>query len=201
MKAEVLRNQLSQIPTFQGAKERLLNREEYYLMAKAEILGPGEKVELLAGKIYTMSPVGSRHAMCVNRLTALLIPLVGEKFLVSVQNPITLSEQSEPEPDLALWKPPFEKYEQQLPDPAEVRLVIEVADSALTKDRDLKLPLYAEAGIEEVWLVDLAKEQIEVYTQPSGNLYTLRRIIQRGGEVELLGESITMERVFGEKRA
>jgi len=140
-------------------------------MAEAGILSEDDRVELIEGEIVEMSPIGSHHAACVNRLTRLFSRQGGDRAIVSVQNPIRLSEYSEPEPDLALLRPRADFYAEALPGPEDTLLVVEVMETSAQYDRERKLPLYAEAGIPEVWLVDLAAECIEVYRRPSPEGY------------------------------
>ena len=144
---------------------------EYYRMAEAGILSEEDRVELLEGKIVNMSPVGSRHAACVRRLDALFGRGVGLVAQVSVQNPIRLDDLSEPEPDLALLRPREDFYAQEHPGPADVLLVVEVADTSGDHDRSAKVPLYSRAGIPEVWLVDLSENLVEMYAAPQGGSY------------------------------
>jgi Uma2 family endonuclease len=125
-----------------------------------------------------MSPIGSRHAMCVIRLTQLLVPLAGDPALVNPQNPVRLTERLEPQPDMTVIR--ARNYEGLLPGPEDVLLLIEVSDTALSYDRSLKLPLYARAGIPEVWIVDLAGEVIERHTGPSGESYRRVQRARRG---------------------
>jgi len=145
-------------------QQRLITVAEYHKMIQAGILGEDERVELLYGKIIPTSPVGSQHSTCVKRLNRLFSRSVGDRAIVSVQDPIQIPDHSEPEPDVALLRPPLSTYEARHPLPKEVLLIVEVSDSSLAKDRAVKLPLYASAGIPEVWLVDLAHSQIQVYT-------------------------------------
>ena len=146
-------------------------------MAQAGILTEDDRVELLDGEIVQMTPIVSNHADCVNRLNQLLSERLGTRAIVSVQNPVRLSERSEPQPDLALLalRPDF--YAASHPGPVDVLLVIEVAEISVELDRRVKMPLYARAGIREVWLVDLALLQIEVFRNPSPNSYQdMRRV-------------------------
>jgi Uma2 family endonuclease len=140
-------------------------------MAQAGILSEDDRVELLEGEIVEMTPIGSRHAACVNRLNRLFSDRAGGQAIVSVQNPIRLSQRSEPQPDLALLKPAPDFYASTYPRPEDVLLVIEVAETSPDYDRELKIPLYARAGIPEAWLVDLEAEAIEVYRRPSAQGY------------------------------
>ena len=165
---------------------------DYHRMAEVGILHEDERVELIEGDIVEMTPIGSRHAMCVIRLTRLLVPLVGDRALVSPQNPVRLSERLEPQPDMTVIR--ARDYEGSLPGPEDVLLLIEVSDTTLSYDRNVKLPLYARAGIPEVWIVDLAGQVIERHTNPSGDGYRHVERARRGKTIE----SITMpELSFG----
>lgn len=152
-------------------QRRSFTVEEYYAMAEAGILSEDDRVELLNGEIVEMSPIGSRHAACVDRLNRKLSQTVGNATLVRVQNPIRLSEHSEPEPDLALLVPRDDFYAERHPEPDDVLLVVEVAETSAEFDRQVKLPLYAQAGVLEVWLIDLAEGRVETYRDPSPSGY------------------------------
>jgi Uma2 family endonuclease len=145
--------------------------EEYYRMAEAGILGEDDRVELLDGEIVQMSPIGSRHAACVARLNRKFTRALGERAIVQVQNPLRLSQRSEPQPDLCLLRPRPDYYAGAHPGPGDALLVVEVADTSLEFDRDVKLPLYARAGVPEVWLVDLEGEQVHVFCEPARGSY------------------------------
>jgi Uma2 family endonuclease len=166
-------------------EQRPFTVAEYYRMAEAGILAEDDRVELIEGRIIAMSPMGSLHASCVNRLTALFSRQVGQIALVSVQNPVRLDEFSEPEPDLALLRPRDDFYAKQHPAPADVLLIVEVADTSRECDRQVKVPLYARAGIPEVWLVDLQGNLIEVYGQPTAEGYRSLRQARAGEEITL----------------
>jgi len=157
---------------------RRFSVEEYYLMAKAGILTEDDRVELIEGEIVEMSPIGSRHAACVKRLNRLLSQQVGSRALVSAQNPVRLGEHSEPQPDITLLRPRADFYSTAHPGPADVLLLMEVADTSIEYDREVKVPLYAQAGIGEVWLVDLVAESIEVYQNPAPEGYRQTRVVR-----------------------
>ena len=144
---------------------------EYYRMAEAAILTEEDRVELIAGQIVAMSPIGSRHAACVDRLNGLLHRQPGSAFIVRVQSPIRLNAYSEPEPDLVLLHPRADFYAAAHPSATDVLLAVEVADTSADYDRAVKLPLYARAGLPEVWLIDLQEGRIEVYARPQGGAY------------------------------
>jgi len=156
---------------------RHFNVTEYYRMAAAGVLSENDRVELIEGEIVEMNPIGSRHAACVGRLTKLLERLAGDYAIVWVQNPVHINADSEPLPDVALLKPRDDFYAQANPQPAAVFLIIEIADSSVEYDQDIKIPLYAEASIPEVWLVNLPKEAIEIYTRPLEGEYREIRLV------------------------
>jgi Uma2 family endonuclease len=160
--------------------------DEYHKMGEAGVFGEDDRVELIDGEVVEMPPIGWRHARCVRRLNNLFAELVGGaagRYQVDAQNPIFLSEYGEPQPDLVLLSD--EPPEGRLPGPAEIALIVEVADTSLAYDREKKLPLYAEAGIPEAWIVDLSKDRIEVYTEPGrgGGGYGKVFLLSRGEEL------------------
>jgi Uma2 family endonuclease len=159
---------------------RHFNVTEYYRMAAAGVFSEDDRVELIEGEIIEMNPIGSRHAACVGRLTKLLERLAGDRAIVWVQNPVQVNAYSEPLPDVALLKPRDDFYAQANPQAADVFLIIEVADSSVEYDRDIKIPLYAEASIAEVWLINLPKEAIEIYSQPLEGKYREIHLVKRG---------------------
>jgi Uma2 family endonuclease len=144
---------------------------EYDRMIEVGILTEDERIELIEGVIVEMSPIGRRHASYVKRLITLLSRRIGDEVQLDIQNPIHLSDYSEPQPDALLLKLRGDYYIEALPSPADVLLVIEVADTSLDYDRNVKVPLYARAGIPEVWVINLAAETVEVYTQPGDPTY------------------------------
>ncbi|MDB9307238.1 Uma2 family endonuclease [Aphanizomenon sp. CS-733/32] len=175
--------------TLQLAKPRLntfrLNVSQYHQMSEAGIFSENDKVELINGEIIEMSPIGRRHTACVNRLNSVFSQLLGKKVIIAVQNPITLNNLSEPQPDIALLKPRADFYESGHPQPQDVFLLIEVADSSLEYDRDVKIPLYASSGITEVWLVDIYEQVIIFYRYPSENGYSDIQKLSRGEKMSI----------------
>ncbi len=157
--------------------------DDYYKMAEAGILTDDERVELLNGEIVEMSPIGSRHASSVNMLNYLLITLLGTRAWVSIQNPLRLNGQAEPEPDVLLVRWRDDLYESEHPTPQDVLLLIEVADSTLASDRNEKLPMYAQAEIPECWIVNLSDGVVEIYTDPAGEEYLTRQVFEAGASV------------------
>jgi len=156
--------------------------EEYHQMAQTGILSEDDRVELIGGEIFHMAPIGSRHAGYVNRLTQLFAKAVTEQAVLSVQNPIRLSGTSEPEPDLALLQPNPDFYANRHPETDDVLLLVEVSDTSVAFDREVKLPAYARAGIPEVWVVNLEADQVELYRTPAPDEYRESRTLKRGSE-------------------
>lgn len=153
-------------------EKRLFTIEDYYRMAETGILSRDDRVEFIRGEIVRMAPIGSPHASMVGRLTALFVRAVGDDAIIWVQNPIRLAAQnSEPEPDISLLRPKRDYYASAHPTPTDVLLVVEVADSSLSYDRNVKIPLYAEAGIPEVWIMALEEVRIERYSGLEGGEY------------------------------
>ena len=151
--------------------KRLFTVSEYHSLTEAGILTEDDRVELIEGEIFQMAPIGNRHAGCVNRLNHLLSLGLGDRALVSVQNPIVLDDHSEMEPDLSVLHPRADYYSSSRPTPEDTFVVIEVAVSSARFDRFKKIPVYARNGVPEVWLVDLTNDRIEVYREPSGMSY------------------------------
>ncbi len=174
--------------------------DEYHRMSEAGILSETDRVELIEGEIIKMSPIGKYHAACVKRLNTILNRRVSDYAIVSVQDPIRLDDYSEPEPDIALLKLRDDYYAQELPTVEDVLLIIEVADTSVECDRNVKLPLYAKAGIPETWLANIREDRIEAYSQPANGTYQKVRLINRGEAIspEALGNLIiTVEEILG----
>ncbi|MGH9126744.1 MAG: Uma2 family endonuclease [Acidimicrobiales bacterium] len=156
---------------------------EYYRMAEDGALAPGQRVELIDGEVVEMSPIGSRHAATVDELTRLLVPLAGHLAVVRIQNPVRLSDLTELQPDIALVRPRADRYLNNHPVPADVQLIIEVADTSQRFDRTTKRPMYAAAGIVEVWIVDLVAGLVEIATDPGPNGYRSIRQVGRNATI------------------
>ena len=155
-------------------QNRAFTVDECDRMVAADILTEEDRVELIAGQIVAMSPIGSRHAACVKLLNLLIGKMVGGSMLIGVQDPIALDAYSAPKPDLVLLRPRADFYSEAHPSAADVLLAVEVADTSIDYDREVRLPLYAQAGLPEVWLIDLQESRIEVYARPQGGTYQQR---------------------------
>jgi Uma2 family endonuclease len=156
--------------------------EEFERMGAAGIFRQDARLELIEGEIFEMSPVGSLHAACVNFLSMLLNRLFGKSHIIATQNPIRLSDFSEPQPDISLLRRRDDYYRGNLPTPADVLLVIEVADTTVIKDRTIKIPLYARSGVPEAWLVNIPEEQVEVYSDHVKGVYQRTEVFGRDGQ-------------------
>lgn len=178
-----------------------LDVDDYYRMAEAGILGEDDRTELIEGELIDMAPIGQGHASIVNRLTETLVLAFANRAIVSPQNPVRLDRFNEPQPDFAVFRPRDDYYETgERPGPADVLLLIEVADSSLRFDRAVKLPLYARAGIAEVWIVDLKRRVLNAYRRPAGDGYDEMTTYQAGDAVSLAlapDIRISLDRVFG----
>lgn len=157
--------------------------DRYHKMIEAGVFEPDERIELIEGEMIEMAPVGSMHIELVNVLAQLFFDRVKGRAVVSVQNPIALRPYSEPQPDLVLLVPEALRLRGQTPEPHQVMLVIEIADSTLAYDRRTKAPLYAKHGIAEFWLFDVQAKRIEVFREPSANGYALRITIGPGERI------------------
>ena len=174
--------------------------EQYHKMIESGILTEDDRVELIRGEIIEMSPIGTKHAACVNRLINLLVQLLGKRVIVAAQNPIRLNDNSQPQPDVALLKPRDDFYATAHPQPQDIFLLIEVADSTIEYDREEKIPLYAEANIIEVWLVDINEQIVEVYQQPTAAGYQHIQKFASGQTLSIPGfpdVKITINEIFG----
>jgi Uma2 family endonuclease len=161
-------------------QKRYFNVDEYYRMAEVGLLSPDDRVELIEGEIVEMSPIGCTHAGTIDRSSTFLNRKLSGTVIVRVQNPVRISDFSEPQPDISLLKPRKDFYTKAHPAAEDILVVIEVADTSLNYDRNVKLPLYARAGIPEAWLMVLSKEVIEVHSQPKNGKYQKVQRLKRG---------------------
>jgi len=164
-------------------QRRLFTVQEYHLMSEAGVFGEDDRVELIEGEIIEMAAIGTRHASCVRRLIGQFREIPEEIAILDVQNPIQLTERTEPQPDIVLLQPRSDYYDTAHPIPSDVLLLVEVSDSTVDFERNVKVPNYARSGIQEVWLWDLEVNCLEVYRDPIANGYTLIQKFERGQQV------------------
>ena len=150
---------------------RRLTVDEYQRMTEIGIFHEDDHVELLDGELHQMAAMNGPHVACVMRFTNWFAPRIAPQALVSVQSAVRLSGYSAPEPDIVLLRYRDDFYADPLPGPDDILLIVEVADTTLRYDRDVKVPLYAAAGVADVWLVDLNRRRVTVYREPSPEGY------------------------------
>jgi Uma2 family endonuclease len=180
--------------------KHLFTVEQYERMIETGILTKYDRVELIEGEIVEMSPIGSGHASCVASLTSLLGEKLARRAIVWGQSPVRLGDSSEPQPDISLLKWRDDFYGHSLPTPGDVLLLVEVSDATLKYDRQVKMPLYAREGIEELWIVNLQDGEVQVYARPSGDAYEFVRRVGRGETVNsenVSGLSLEVNAVLG----
>jgi Uma2 family endonuclease len=182
-------------------EHRLFTVAEYYKMAEAGILTEKDRVELIEGEIVQMPPIGSAHTGNVARIAEFLLVLAGRTATIWVQNPIRLDEHTELQPDVALLRRREDYYTKAHPEPPDVLLVIEVSQTTVAYDRDVKIPLYARAGIPAAWIANLPEQRFEVYGDLAGGIYRTIRLMCRGESLDvpgLPGTACTVEDLLGD---
>jgi len=165
--------------------KKLFTVDDYYLMAEAGILGPEDRVELIDGEIIKMCPIGNRHLGCVNRATEIFVGAFRGLAVVSVQNPLRLTNYTEPQPDIVLLKPRNDHYGSKKPMAEDALLVVEVSDTTFMFDHDVKLKRYARAGVPEVWIENLESDLLLVFRDPAGDAYQTCLTLRRGDSVSV----------------
>lgn len=167
----------------QHPRRHAISAEEYLRMGEVGVFSPEARLELIEGEIIEMAPIGSTHAGTLKILNRLLSDRVGDRAIVSVQDPLVIGERSVPQPDLALLKPRADSYTRSHPTAADVLLVVEVSDTTLAFDLGTKIPLYARAGVVEAWMVDLQERAVRVFRDPAASGY--RTSFTASGEAKL----------------
>jgi Uma2 family endonuclease len=167
-------------------KKRLFSVDEYHQMIMTGIIKEDDKVELIDGEIITMPPIGPNHASNVNRLNSIFYFNLGNTIIVSIQNPIQLTDYSEPQPDIAILKYRDDFYKNNHPKAEDVLLIVEIAETSVEYDKALKVPRYAESNIIETWLFDLQNERIEMHRNPFNGIYQEIRIAQKGQKISCI---------------
>lgn len=163
-----------------GVTRKLFTADEFYRMAEVGIFGEAERVELIDGEIIEMSPVNQSHMACVNRANELFVLAFHGRGIVSVQNALPLNQYNVPQPDLTLLKPSADYYAKERHGALDALLVIEISDTTFRKDRNIKLPRYAKAGIPEVWIENLKEGVVLVFRDPAADGYKTKLTLRRG---------------------
>lgn len=162
--------------------------KEYERLYKKGVLGHEARTELIRGEIIRMSPIGLPQAVVVNRMTRHFTERLGRRAVVQIQGPMPLDNWSLPQPDVVLFAPRDDFYASAGPTPADVLLAVEVSYSTLSYDRGVKLPLYAEFGIPEVWIAAFARSRwhLEAYREPEAGVYRSVTVLRHGETVSPL---------------
>ncbi|MCG8332036.1 MAG: Uma2 family endonuclease [Chitinophagales bacterium] len=178
--------------------QRLLSVQDYHKMIEAEILSSRDHIELINGKLIEMSPSGSSHAACIDKMLAVFNRLNNLDTIIRGQNPITLGKYSEPEPDIAIVKYTSSYYADHHPIASDVLTIIEVSDTSLEYDRNIKQALYANANIPEYWIVNIQLKEIEVYTKPGNSRYKQKMLLTLEDVVNInaLGSTIPISQLI-----
>ncbi|MCY4366421.1 MAG: Uma2 family endonuclease [Chloroflexi bacterium] len=164
-------------------KTRKFTVGEYYRMAEVGILHPDERVELICGEIVLMAPIGNPHATGVRRIERFFSRALGDAVTISGQNPVLVGEHSTPQPDIAVLLFREDDYSGKSPSSEDVLLLVEVSDSTLAYDREVKLSLYAQASIPETWIMNLVDDCIESFTEPGPDGYSRNTVYRRGDRI------------------
>lgn len=165
---------------------RRLTVAEYHRMGDLGMLSPSESVELIEGQIIEKPMKGKAYSAAVSRVDRLLRNRLADRILVRLQDPVHLNEYSEPEPDIVLVKPDPLFYEDHHPEPSEIYLIIEVADTTLKRDRDFKATVYARSGITDYWILDIANRQLHIFRDPKDNQYQSETILNDDATISIL---------------
>ena len=179
-----------------GTTKRRFCVKDLYLMDKAGVFCENDRVELVDGEIIEMAPIGSYHNGSVNALTRIFVKSVPDDVIVQVQGPLHLDESTMFQPDLTILRPRGDDYFESNPTPEDVLLIIEVSDSTVAYDRDVKIPKYAQAGVPEVWQVNLPYDFIDRYADPdtaTGRYRSVMRHSRGHGIVATQLPDITLE--------
>jgi Uma2 family endonuclease len=158
--------------THEWPRRHRITVEQFYRMGEVGLLAPDERVELIEGEIIDMAPIGAPHAYWSGELAAALTTALGPRALVRHRLPVRLDSHSEPQPDIAVVAPHAHRYRFAHPAAGDVLLLVEVSESTLRFDRDIKSALYARHGIPELWIVNLDANRLLVFREPQAGVYT-----------------------------
>ena len=194
-------NMLPMSTALEYPQQHVISAQEYLRMGEAGVFSPDARLELIEGEIIEMAPIGSGHAGAVNILNRVFVQLVADRAIVAVQNPVVVGLRSVPQPDLAVLRPRDDHYARAHPSPADVLLIVEVADTTLAFDTTTKASLYARHGIPEVWVLDVRDRAILAYRDAAARSYrTTLRLVgdQRLSALAIPELAITPRQVFGD---
>jgi len=180
-------------------KRRAISVEEYHRMGEASIFSIGERIELIEGELFKMSPIGTKRANCLDYLNEIFLLNINKRALVRIQNPIIVSDYSEPEPDIVIAK--RLNYRENHPTSKEIMLLIEVADSSYEFDRYTKLPIYAKTNVPEVWIININDNFVETFQEPQKDNYRkIKKISKRKiSSVSFPDIVLELSSIFGDR--
>lgn len=178
-----------------------ISTERYLNMIQAGSLDTDDKIELIHGMMIEIGPRSPKEEATLSNLLQLFMP-IRENLTVAIRNTAVIAEGEVYDPDFMFLKPrpKDDPYMNRHPDPADVALLIEVAGSSLAKDRDVKLPVYAKAGVSEVWLVDIERETVQVCREPGAEGFASVEVVEKGKSVSagcLAGQAVTIDSIVG----
>ncbi|MCC5935859.1 MAG: Uma2 family endonuclease [Lunatimonas sp.] len=176
--------------------KRLISVDEYHKMAEIGILKPDDRLELINGEIFEMTPIGSKHAAIVDHLAMKMNQLLSGQVIVRIQNPLRLSVTNEPEPDISILTYRSDFYASAHPVPADVLAIIEVSNASIKFDKEVKAPLYAVHGIPEYWIIDLENNRVEVFSNVKEGTYSKTKVYLPGEEISLIDKKFAVNDVF-----
>lgn len=183
-----------------ASSHRRITVDQYYDMARSGLIAPEARVELLEGEVVPMAPIGDRHASAVEELDELLQRAVAGRARVRCQMPVRLGEYSEPQPDFVIMRPRTGRNDRAHPSAADVFLVVEISDSTLRYDLDVKVSLYARHGVPEVWMIDLRHQVLRFYRLPVDGTYQDSTSVSDGGLTAIpgvAGASVDLSEILG----
>lgn len=176
--------------------KRLLSAEEFYKLAEVGILKPSDNVELVNGEIIEISPVGSKHASVVKRLGRVFNSLFEGKTVIGVQDPVHLDGNNVPEPDISILKYRSDDYEHAHPTVENILLLVEVSDTTIQYDKEIKVKLYAQSLIPIVWIVDINQNRIEVYSNSDGVEFLKKDFFEVNHEIAVLDKNLPVSEIL-----
>jgi len=175
-----------------------INISQLQKMYETHIIDPEKRLELINGEIIMMVPIGFKHMKTINKLNGILNKIIIESqlnFIVSVQNPIKVSEDTLLYPDLVIFSKDIYKNE-EIPTISDAILIIEVSDTTLEYDKNVKLPIYAKANAKEVWIINLKENIIEKYTSPSSKFFKQINIYKEDEKIDIFNNKIGLSEIL-----
>ena len=181
------------------AERHRFTAEEYYDLYRTGVLADSERTELVDGEVIQMAPIGSGHCATTDRINDVLMPLVSDRFIVRIQGSLKVGPRTILQPDTVLLMRRDDFYAAADPEPTDAGLVIEVSEASLRYDRDFKVPLYASAGIVEVWIVQPKLRSVTVHSQLEDGAYSVTQTFGADDQLHVPGTdaSVRVDQIVG----